>query len=239
MSDSGKGHTSPSAADGDGVRIIRERSPRLSWALALRLLALVLVASGAAYLLYPTQSKPPQSGKPINTSGTVATAPEFADAKSETADENQAMTRPRILPPHSARAPSNPADLTSGDVNDIATYISPSQPEPTMTELIQALRDSGDQGGIAAFNPPGTNPPLRGLAVPEDFALPEGYVRHHQVTDDGQPIEAILMFAPDYVLRDASGDPIPIPEDRVVPPELAPPGLVIRPITIPPPPPPE
>ncbi len=239
MSDSGKNHTSPSVADGDGVRIIREHSPRLPWALALRLLALVVVAAGFGYLVYPTQSKRTPSSTPTNTVGTVATAPEFTDAKSETADENQAMTRPRILPPHSARAPSNPADLSTGDVNDIATYISPSQPEPTMAELIQALRDSGDQGGIAAFNPPGTNPPLRGLAVPEDFALPDGYVRHHQVTDDGQPIEAILMFAPDYVLRDASGEPIPIPEDRVVPPQLAPPGLVIRPITIPPPPPPE
>jgi hypothetical protein len=35
-----------------------------------------------------------------------------------------------------------------------------------------------------------------GLAVPEDFVLPEGYVRHHQATDDGQRIEAIRMFAP-------------------------------------------
>ena len=72
--------------------------------------------------------------------------------------------------------------------------------------------------------------------MPEDFPLPEGYVRHHQVTDDGQPIEAILMFAPDFVLRDASGRVIPIPEDRVVPPELVPPGLALRQIEIPPPP---
>jgi hypothetical protein len=72
-----------------------------------------------------------------------------------------------------------------------------------------------------------------GLAVPEDFALPPGYVRHHQSTDDGQPIEAMLMFAPDYQPLDANGRPVVVPADRVVPPELAPPGLPIRRITIP------
>ncbi|MDO9191276.1 MAG: hypothetical protein Q7U12_00070, partial [Undibacterium sp.] len=72
-----------------------------------------------------------------------------------------------------------------------------------------------------------------GLAVPEDFALPKGYVRHHQATDDGQRIEAILMFAPDYQLFDATNKPIAMPKDRVVPPELAPPGLTLRRIVVP------
>jgi apolipoprotein N-acyltransferase len=69
--------------------------------------------------------------------------------------------------------------------------------------------------------------------VPEDFVLPEGYVRHHQATDDGQRIEAILMFSPDRPPVDAANRPIAIPKDRVVPPELAPPGLPIRRIVIP------
>ena len=129
---------------------------------------------------------------------------------------------------------SSPADWRTGDVNDIATYVSPSDPEPTAAELINALRASGETGGIAAFNPPGTSPPLRGLAVPEDFVLPEGYVRHHQVTDAGEPLEAILMFSPDYAFHDAAGNAVPIPEDRVVPPDMAPPGLPIRQIDIPP-----
>ena len=63
--------------------------------------------------------------------------------------------------------------------------------------------------------------------------LPEGYVRHHQATDDGQRIEPILRFSPDYEFVDAAGQPIAIREDRVVPPELAPPGLPIRHIVIP------
>ena len=64
--------------------------------------------------------------------------------------------------------------------------------------------------------------PLVGLAVPEDFVLPEGYVRHYQATDDGQRIEAILMFAPDVQLLDEHGWAIAMPEDRIVPPELLP-----------------
>ena len=41
------------------------------------------------------------------------------------------------------------------------------------------------------------------------------------------------MFSPDAQLFDADGQPIAIPKDRVVPPELAPPGLPIRRIAIP------
>ncbi len=102
-----------------------------------------------------------------------------------------------------------------------------------MPEVIARLHEAGVHTGLGAFSPPGTRPPLVGLAVPEDFALPKGYVRHHQATDDGQRIEAILMFAPDFQLFDADNKPIAMPKDRVVPPELAPPGLAIRRIVIP------
>ncbi len=75
---------------------------------------------------------------------------------------------------------------------------------------------------------------MAGIAVPPDYVLPPGYVRHHQVTDEGEPLEAILMFAPDVELRDASGNLVSIPEDRIVPPEMVPPGLPIRQISLPP-----
>ena len=71
--------------------------------------------------------------------------------------------------------------------------------------------------------------------MPEDFPLPEGYVRHYQATDDGQRIEPILMYSPDFEFFDSNGHRIEIPPDRVVPPEMAPPGLPLRPIEIPPP----
>jgi hypothetical protein len=107
--------------------------------------------------------------------------------------------------------------------------------EPSGAEVIAELNKAGIHTGIGAFPPPGTSPPLVGLAVPDDYALPEGYVRHFQATDDGQRIEPILMFSPDYQFFDASGKPIEIPENRVVPPGMAPDGLTARPIKIPPP----
>jgi len=127
-----------------------------------------------------------------------------------------------------ARAPEGDADPT----RDLKSYVARGE-NPSMSEVIERLHQRGVYSGLGAFSPPGTSPPLVGLAVPEDFVLPKGYVRHHQATDDGQRIEAILMFAPDYQLFDAADQPIAMPKNRVVPPELAPPGLPIRPIVIP------
>ena len=115
---------------------------------------------------------------------------------------------------------------------DLSAYVNPGE-TPTMAEVIERLHQAGVYSGLGAFSPPGTRPPLVGLAVPEEFVLPEGYVRHHQATDDGQRIEPILMFAPDYHPTTADGRPVALPGDRVVPPELAPPGLPIRHIVVP------
>lgn len=115
---------------------------------------------------------------------------------------------------------------------DLSSYV-PRGANPTMNEVIKRLHEAGVYTGLAAFNPPGTRPNLVGLAVPEDFPLPKGYVRHHQSTDDGQKVEPILMFAPDFQLLDAAKQPVAMPQDRIVPPELAPPGLPIRRIVIP------
>jgi hypothetical protein len=121
----------------------------------------------------------------------------------------------------------------SGDLTpDLADFVNEGE-RPTMAEVIERLHQAGVHSGLGAFTPPGTRPPLVGLAVPEDFPLPEGYVRHYQATDDGQRIEPILMFAPDRTFVDAAGRPVEIPKDRVVPPELAPPGLPIRRVVIP------
>ena len=126
------------------------------------------------------------------------------------------------------RAPEGDADPTP----DLKSYVARGE-NPSMSEVIERLHQRGVYSGLGAFSPPGTSPPLAGLAVPEDFVLPKGYVRHHQSTDDGQPIEAILMFAPGFQLVDAANKPVAMPENRVVPPELAPPGLPIRRIVIP------
>jgi hypothetical protein len=132
----------------------------------------------------------------------------------------------------SAQAIPRHRDPNGDQTPDLADYVNPGE-KPTMTEVITRLHEAGVHTGLGAFNPPGTRPPLIGLAVPEDFALPPGYVRHYQATDDGQRIEPILMFAPDYQPTTADGRPVAMPRDRVVPPELAPPGLPIRRIAVP------
>ncbi len=235
MTDSRNQHTSPTDPGGDGVRITPVPTAFGPGTMALLLLVLLAVGATVGYLLTRTVPTPPNSGAPARGQDSDATADTPATTGSNTREVN-ALNPPSLPPRHPAWTPPRAADMRSGDDNDLATYVSPDDPEPTMAEVIEALRESGEHGGLAAFNPPGTSPPMIGLAVPEDFDLPEGYVRHHQVTDEGEPIEAILMFSPDFVFRDADGQPIPIPEDRIVPAELAPTGLPIRPITLPPPP---
>ena len=99
--------------------------------------------------------------------------------------------------------------------------------------VIDALNRAGVHDGIAAFPPPGTDPPKAGVIVPDGIELPEGYVRHYQTTDDGQPLPPILMFHPDYTFTDEQGNPVAIPPDRVVPPELVPPGMPVQMLAIP------
>lgn len=96
-----------------------------------------------------------------------------------------------------------------------------------------ASADAEEPSGIALFPPAGTNPIQSGIIVPDDFELPPGYVRHYQTTDGGQQLPPILMFHPDYHPLDATGAPVPIPESRVVPPELALPGLPIELLEVP------
>lgn len=147
------------------------------------------------------------------------------------ANASTPAVRPATPPVVTPRIPRT-RDPDGDQTPDLSDYINEGE-RPTMNEVIDRLRQAGVRSGLAAFSPPGTRPPLVGLAVPEDFALPDGYVRHHQATDDGQRIEPVLMFAPDRQFVDAAGQPIAIPKDRVVPPELAPPGMPVRRIKIP------
>ena len=107
------------------------------------------------------------------------------------------------------------------------------KPQIDAAPVIGALNAAGIHDGIAAFPPPGTDPPRSGVIVPDDWVLPEGYMRHYQTTDDGDPLPPILMFHPDYTFTDEQGNPIAIPPDRIVPPELVPPGLPVRMLELP------
>ncbi len=204
---------------GDGVRVVRREGPGARRGLLYLALAAILVAGVAVWLL--SASRPPS-----DTAGDDTMSP----ASDPAAPTPQAIDDAPASPPATAR---RVADATGNDpMGDLSDYVPPGE-VPTMGEVIDRLHAAGVHTGLGAFQPPGTSPPLVGLAVPEDFPLPEGYVRHYQATDDGQRIEPILMFSPDFQFFDAAGNPVPIPADRVVPPEMAPPGLPIRRIEIP------
>ena len=74
---------------------------------------------------------------------------------------------------------------------------------------------------------------MRGIIVPDDVELPPGYVRHYQSTFEGRLLSPILMFHPDYQPVDERGAPIPLPEDRVVPPDMAPAGIPVQMLDVP------
>ncbi len=201
-----------------------EHAWRPSWGYLA--LALMLVAGGIAYLVMSPSSPTEQTDRSASTAAPSASTSQVAQAW---------PIQAHVPVPEAPALQRDTRPTREGDNDptpDLSNYVARGE-KPTMNEVIDRLHQAGIRTGLGAFNPPGTRPPLVGLAVPEDFVLPPGYVRHHQATDDGQRIEAILMFAPDHQFLDAANKPIEIPKDRVVPPELAPPGLPIRRIVIP------
>ena len=205
--------TPPSNPDGEGVRIVpKSRTARRGARLWVATGVIAIAASFAWWVLAPNAPHP--------TAGVVALT--------EGNDTTQHVTESSRRASPSAAASIDDPSPSRHDPDDLASHFQPGDPEPTGAEVIEALHGLGIRSGLGAFNPPGTSPPLEGLAVPDNFNLPPGYLRHHQVTDEGVPIEPILMFSPDFTLYDANGRPIAMPANRVVPPELAPPGMPLR-----------
>jgi hypothetical protein len=209
-------------------------------------IGLGILAAGVSLLAFPpppadasraaSAARVPRSD--VTTAREVASPSSAASPASVAPSFAAPAIAPRPLPAGTGVAAAPAPDVSrvrdpNGDLTpDLSDYVNKGE-KPTMAEVIDRLQQAGVTGGLAAFSPPGTRPPLIGLAVPEDFELPEGYIRHYQATDDGQRIEPILMFSPDHAFVDAANRPIEIPKDRVVPPELAPPGLPIRRVVIP------
>lgn len=196
---------------------------------ALLAVAAALAAAGLAYLLFPAETEAPVP-PPTPQAGPSA-LPVAPDSRGASVWSLQASV-PTAGLAAGADATTDPGD-GKDPTRDLSHYV-PAGAKPSMQEVIGRLHEAGITTGLGAFNPPGTRPPKVGLAVPEDYPLPPGYVRHYQATDDGQRIEPILMFAPDFQLRDAQQRPIDMPKNRVVPAELAPAGFPIRLIVIPP-----
>lgn len=136
------------------------------------------------------------------------------------------QAHPRTGPPPSPSAPrrttTRPGDAARATIDEpleAARAMSDDVPSPDLYGSAKT--------GLQLFVP-GTKPVKRGIIVPEDFELPAGFVRHYQTTDDGEQLQAILMFHPDHTPTDADGKPVAVPEGRVVPPELAPKDLPIE-----------
>ena len=226
MNDFDNKNASSSDQDGDGIRVIEHGGSRT--ALFYKVLALILVVCSAVYFFNSViHSDAKDSANTPSSESVSDTDTDISNPNDMSASQASASNR------SDEKITARPAGhSTSNDPNDLANYVAPGQ-APKMEEVIRRLNEAGVYSGLGAFNPPGTSPPMIGLAVPEDYVLPEGYVRHYQATDDGQRIEPILMYSPDFEFFDSNGVAIVIPENRVVPDNRAPPGLVIRPITIP------
>ena len=186
-------------------------SPGKSIALLAAAVALLCVA---LLVLFGRPATPPPS----------APEPEApAAAVAEPMDESAVPTgeAPAATAPVEPAPPAAPAEPAAAEPTPEAEAAPAGESPPMLPS------------GIGLFPPPGTDPIKVGIVVPDDFELPEGYLRHYQVTDDGQELEPILLFHPDYELLDDAGNPVPLPPDRVVPPELAPPGMPIRAVEVP------
>jgi len=212
--------------DGDGVRIyVAPSQPRGARRLVV-FFVVALVATAGVWLLMDR----PKSG--VSPADEASTAP-VTDAASSAASEPAQATASVGSPPGAVerrelRAVHVSRSGPSREERREAAAAGGPEPELDAKTVIEALRASGETGGIAAFPPPGTDPVKNGIVVPDDFPLHEGYVRHYQTTDDGKRLDAILMFSPDYEFTDENGRPITLPEDGVVPPDMAPPDLPIR-----------
>lgn len=202
--------------DADGVRTIDTGGirPRV-WLLLLGMILAGVAFIGGVRLVRGDRAKP---AAPVPSHDVARRPPPRNDPRrmpEEPARHASVIRpRPRAQDRLAVNAPAAEANTAGG--KDAADEVS--EDEPT---------------GIALFPPPGTDPIKPGIVVPDDFELPAGYVRHYQVTDDGKPLAAILMFHPDYEFVDERGAPVSIPADHVVPPEMAPAGLPIEMLQVP------
>jgi len=178
------------------------------------LAAAVAVACVALLVLFGRPTAPPPSA-PEPAAPRAAVEPEDEQAAELPVSQPKAPPEPPSSPPSE--------EPTGGELEPEAE--AEAKPSEESAPIVPS--------GIGLFPPRGTDPVKVGIVVPEDFELPEGYLRHYQSTDDGQELEPILLFHPDYELLDDAGNPVPLPPDRVVPPELAPPGMPIRMVEVP------
>lgn len=203
--------------DADGVHVERRGSGAL-WLIGLALAVPVVLTVAAVVFIRRSAPEPSAPGQAVAVETDTPAALVAAAPAAPTA-----MRSPDRVVPRRVAAPLVVDAAGSGATPTPA----PEKPrrEIDAADAIVALREEGIHDGIAAFGIPGSNPPKAGIIVPEELELPEGYVRHYQSTDDGEQLPAILMFHPDYEFVNEAGEVVKLPEDGVVRPEMAPPGI--------------
>jgi hypothetical protein len=218
----------------DGIRIIDKRAPRSGRTTVVAATVFALMIGAVVTLVLNRPSATPDVPK---ANDTVHSA---GDQRS--ASERRAPIATRREPRRAAATAESEAPVPDDAIRQAAESY-PEAPERDAAEarrmedaaqkMLEAAREAGATEGIAAFPPPGTNPIKLGIVVPRDFEVPEGYIRHFQITDDGRRVEPILMFSPDYEFVDANGQPMAIPEDGIVPADMAPAGMPVRNLPMP------
>lgn len=163
---------------------------------------------------------------------------EVADRRSDLMPEEKTQRPVQSSPPRENTPAPNQwqKDVTSAfDIGEALDQ--PPIPDPAPMQNADRSNDDAPETeeltGIHVFPPLGTKPLLSGIIVPDDFELPQGYMRHYQNTDDGRQLEPILMYHPVQPPLDGRGEPLPVTPDRVVPPDLAPKGLPINILQVP------
>jgi len=206
--------------DSDGVRIetsgVRGRVWLLVAAMGLVVVALLLVAG------------PSRHQRADEVATTVQSKPVVPASDGRRAVRPPDKPIPAAVAGDEPRAPSGPAREPTPASTQAAERSDEGVPAGEASGEAPMFGTGAPGEGIAVFPPPGTKPIKSGILVPENFQLPPGYVRHYQATDDGQRVPAILMFHPDYHPVDEHGAPIPLPADRIVPADMAPPGMPIE-----------
>jgi hypothetical protein len=214
----------------DGVRVI-ENAPwrRFAWLASVAIGTPILLVVVAVVVIRLSAPAPVIAPPPAPAPVLAAQHPRPPSERTATGSREPAGRRgaPR------RRTAGPRADTAQPPVSPPASDVAREELEVDAADAIQVLRDEGVTHGIAAFGLPGTDPPKPGVIVPDDFALPEGFVRHYQTTDDGEQLPAVLTVHPDYDLVDAAGHVVPRPPDGIVPPELAPDGLPIEILEVP------
>lgn len=215
------------SVDSDGVRI---ESSRRWWAAIAGVFVAALVILAVAIRM--TGPEDPEA--PPTHAGTPARAKPLAARPAPASS----VGRKRLIAEARVAAPSPEVEAVTPLPKDPNVQPPVQADDPIANATMAPTPPPSDYGwkgpgGTALFPPPGTNPPKPGIIVPDDFELPTGYVRYHQTTDDGKDLAPILTFHPDYEFVDEAGQPVQVPADLVVPPELAPPGIPVEILEIP------